>query len=179
MKSIRGKATVGGIVVLGVALAMFLQGLGIDVGTGRTTPENGAETGTPIETVPSDSQANLQTRSPDRVGRPERADDPPPLAPVVNLPDTTEMLTVIVEERHYLWATNETNTLPVQRISLSEIVDKARQTTGNPQGIRVRIFHVGSALPSAETELVNALKLAGVSELEIYFEQRVIELPVH
>jgi len=173
MKSMRGKATLGGIVVLGLGLAFLLRGLGLDVGTGGDSPQDGKNSTTQQETAPEGIQADVSPRNG------IRTDDPFSTPPEMNLPDTSEMLTVIVEERHYLWATNEAATRPVQRISLEKIVEKARQTEGNPQGIRVRIFHVGSALPSAETELINALKLAGLSELEIFFEQRVIELPVH
>ncbi len=177
MKAASRKAALGGVLVLGIGLAMLLRGLDFDIGTGGKQPEQGgtAEV-SPEETTQQDLQA---TTASGRRTVPFGSEAEPEGTPVreVPLPDTSRQLTVIVEETHYLWGTNDNATLPVKPLPLSEIVEKARQAQGDAQGIRVRIYHVGSALPSAETELVAALKAAGLKETEIFFEQRVIELP--
>ncbi|MEZ5949024.1 MAG: hypothetical protein R3C12_07390 [Planctomycetaceae bacterium] len=172
MKSLQRKVVVGGVVALGVGLAFLLQGLGLQLGTGGRSGNEGSDpTASPVES------------------RPLKADTSPgtPIMPLLATeapseeiwPDTSRVLTVIVEEKHYLWGTNTAETVPVKQLDLTEILAKASQAKGDAQGVRVRIYHVGSALPSAENELLAALKGAGLAETEIFFEQRVITLPTN
>jgi len=167
--AIQRKVFAGGVVALGVGLAFLLRGIGLDIGTGGSGP--------------GDSEQEATTQSDGDIMA-DLANDPQvlPIAPEKRpaadaLPDTSKMLTVIVEDRHYLWGSNSPETKPIQPIELTQIVEKARNTSGNEQGIRVRIFHMGSALPSAENELMTALRDAGLSETDIFFEQRVYEPP--
>lgn len=167
--AIQRKVFAGGVVALGVGLAFLLRGIGLDIGTGGSGPgESQTET---VSETDGDIMADLSNDPQVIPMSPEKRPEANPL------PDTSQLLTVIVEERHYLWGTNDAEPIPVQDIALADIIEKARQTQGNEQGIRVRIYHKGSALPSAENELMAALREAGLSETDIYFEQRVYEPP--
>lgn len=169
IRKLQQRAIVGGVVAVGVGLALILQNLGLPLGMGggsgaNSHDEQSADT-SPDETQPPTSE---QTTAP--ADSPETEDSVP-------LPDTSRLLTVIVQERHFLWGTNSIPPTPVQPISLEQIAERAESAGGDAQGIRVRIFHVGSALPSAEKQLLATLRQAGVSETDIHFEQRVLELP--
>lgn len=166
MKSLRKRATIGLILAAGVGIAFLLRGLGLDIGTG----------------VDSGFQANTQTDSAfNDVGivadlAPSQPETEEPKKESVVLPDTSQMVTLIVEEKHYLLGTNSTPPKSVQKIELAAALEKVKQTKGNQQGIRCRIFYLGSSLPSAETKLNNQLKTLGLDQIEIYIEQRVLEL---
>ena len=49
-------------------------------------------------------------------------------------------------------------------VPLETVVERARETTGNEDGIRVRIFRAASSRASAEQALKDALEAAGFSE---------------
>ncbi len=169
IRKLQQRAVIGGVVAAGVGLALILQNLGIPFGmvggTGSSSSERSPSDSSPVE--PPAPTRDPATDVPD-----SSAEDSS-----LTLPDTSRLLTLIVQERHFLWGTNSIPPAPVQPISLEEITKRAAVTAGDAQGIRVRIFHVGSALPSAEKQLLATLREAGVSETDIHFEQRVLELP--
>ncbi len=171
MKSLQRRAAVGAVLVIGIGLAFLLRNLGMGIGTG-----NGNDAGT---------VANIQSNS-----SPVKADIVGDMAPektepstnttskeeAVVLPDTSQLVTLIVEEKHYLLGTNSTPPKSVKKIELANALEIIKQAKGNEQGIRCRIFYLGSSLPSAETELNNQLKELGLEQSEIYIEQRVLDL---
>ncbi|MBL4885131.1 MAG: hypothetical protein JKY95_11430 [Planctomycetaceae bacterium] len=168
MKSLQRRATVGLILAAGVGIAFLLRGIGLEIGTGTnngpqatTQPGNSpADLGIVADLVPSETETK-----PDQ-----------PKQETVELPDNSKMVTMIVEEKHYLLGTNATPPESVQSIELAVALEKVKQTTGNSQGIRCRVFYLGSSLPSAETELNTQLKELGLDQSEIYIEQRVLDL---
>lgn len=171
MKSLQKRATVGAILVLGVGLAFLLRNLGMGIGTG-----NGNDAGDL-----SNAQSNTSAVKVDILGdaAPEMPKQPASTnskEEAIPLPDTSQLVTIIVEEKHYLLGTNSTPPKSVKKIELADALEIIKKTKGDKQGIRCKIYYLGSSLPSAETELNNQLKELGLNPSEIYIEQRVLEL---
>jgi len=157
-----------GIGIIGVGLAIVLSQLGFNFGTGSGTGEGQATTeSTSLDQTMSTIDSPAVPTPPQKKTEEETENAKP---------DTSKVISIIVVASGYQWATNTTSPKPVESITLDEIIEKAKQTEGNAQGVRARIFHAGSALPSAETELIKALKQAGLTELEIDFDQRIIDI---
>lgn len=165
------------LVLIVVAITLFFSGGNFWPGQNGEQGSTGEPASQTDQTAPESQTGETSSTGQPAAELPGAFPGPPDQMFNGPLPDTSRLLTVIVQEKHYLWGSNDNSTLPVRKISLEEVVAKARETTGNEQGIRVRIYHVGSALPSAEAELISALKAAGLNENEIFFEQQVIELP--
>ena len=166
MKSIPNKVGVGAIIVIGVGLAFLLKSLGLNVGTELNSNRSAA---------PADLLDNMEIV----------ADLSPSPAPQkidskstenISLPDTTQMVTLIVEEKHFLLGSNSTPPKIVKPIKLEDALKIVNQTKGNEQGIRCRIFYLGSSLPSAETQLSTQLKELGLTHTDISIEERVLEI---
>ncbi len=171
MKSLQKRATVGVIVVLGVGLAFLLRNLGMGIGTG-----NGDDAGDL-----SNAQSNTTAVKVDILGDaapeiPKQPALPETREESIPLPDTSQLVTIIIEEKHYLLGTNSTPPKSVKKIGLAEALEIIKQTKGDKQGIRCRIFYLGTSLPSAETELNNQLKELGLEQSDIYIEQHTLEL---
>jgi len=170
MKSLQKRATVGAILVVGVGLAFLLRNLGMGIGTG-----NGDDAGDL-----SNAQSNSSTEKVDIIGdaapeMPKQTTSTDTKQEAIPLPDTSQLVTIIVEEKHYLLGTNSTPPQSVKKIELTDALEIIKQAKGDNQGIRCRIFYFGSSLPSAETELNNQLKEVGLDQSEIYIEQRVLK----
>ncbi len=171
MKSLQKKATVGTILVLGVGLAFLLRNLGMGIGTGNGNDAgdlSNAQAVSPAAKVDILGDAANEKENSPASQEPEEKANP--------MPDTSEMVTLIVEKNYFLLGTNSTPPKPVKKIALADALEIIKQAKGNQQGIRCRIFYLGSSLPSAETELNNQLKNLGLNQSEIYIEQRVLEL---
>ncbi len=168
-KTGRRVAITGGVVVTGI-LAFMLSQMGLNFGTGAG-PDGGAVSQQDSDQAMRDAvatstpQASLVPTQPETTNENEKPH-----------PDISEVITVVVVGKGYVWATNEATPEIIEPITLDEIVTKAKATQGNSQGLRARVFHAGSALPSAENELIKSLKDAGLADNAILFEQRVIEL---
>ncbi|MCG6157807.1 hypothetical protein [Rubinisphaera margarita] len=165
-KTGRRVAVTGGVVVTGI-LAFMLSQFGLDFGTGGGPGplDNG-----------SPDQSEQAMRDAVATSTPQASMLPTPPESEKSYPDISEVITIVVVGKGYVWATNDTTPEIVEPITLEEVLARAKETTGNSQGLRARIFHAGSALPSAENELIKALKETGLSDNAILFEQRVIDL---
>ena len=172
MKSLQKRATLGAILVVGVGLAFLLRNLGMGIGSG-----NGNDAGDLSNALSDASSVKV-----DIVGdaAPEQKEEQPVSSDnqeeAIPLPDTSQLVTIIVEEKHYLLGTNSTPPKPVKKIALADLLELIKQTKGDQQGIRCRIYYLGSSLPSAEIELNNQLGKIGLKQSEIKIEQRELKL---
>jgi len=171
MKSLQKRATVGVIVVLGVGLAFLLRNLGMGIGTG-----NGDDAGDLSNAQSNTTAVKVDILGDAAPGIPKQPASTETREEAIPLPDTSQLVTIIIEEKHYLLGTNSTPPKSVKKIELAEALEIIKQTKGDKQGIRCRIFYLGTSLPSAETELNNQLKELGLEQSEIYIEQRTLEL---
>ncbi len=178
MKSLQKRATVGAILVVGVGLAFLLRNLGMGIGSGNGSDEGNL----------SNARSDASSVKVDIVGdaAPEQKQEQPVSTKsqketssqkeTIPLPDTSQLVTVIVEEKHYLLGTNSTPPKPVKKIALADLLELTKQARGNQQGIRCRVYYLGTSLPSAEIELNNQLEKIGLKQNEIQIEQRELKL---
>ena len=137
-----------GTLLIVAAVLMLLR----NFGTGISSP------GTPATTDSTESQ---QTDSPTPV--PRALENPNSKANPNNSAATSPLITILIDDRSYrLQISNDTE--PVYReISLENIKPLAAKTTGDSNGIRVRILRRETSRQSAETELLNTLNAAGIT----------------
>ncbi len=163
------KILLAGATIATVSLALLFSQLGIPFGLGTGTGDGNNESNqadtSDLENTHAVAPSPTAPMFPDNktVVKPEK-------------PDTSEMISVVVVGMGYRWTTNEQAPQSVEDITLDKIIEKAQAAKGNAQGVRARIFHAGSALPSAENQLIEALKQAGLSEETILFDQRIVDL---
>lgn len=145
----RIRTIAGTVVVLAVALAGILKGLFPNFGGGGGNGEGAGNGPQP------------------QIEAPQEPTEKP--APDVKTEDreAPEVLTVLIEDRHYAIRQSDGNGETWNRIELERVVELAEQTPGNADGVRVRIIRDESARASAEIELQERLRKAGLSKESI------------
>ena len=139
-----------GLVALGIWLGQYFPGFGLGKGLGFGTG--------------SDRSGTSQTD-----GAPERPQSGSPSAAVVG-PDTApqpvgmppERLRVIIDGDRYILASGTSGT-EGEALDPSEIAQRAKSTTGDDQGIRIRIERTKRATTGARQALLEALDAAGIT----------------
>ena len=137
-----------GLVALGIWLGQYFPGFGLGKGLGFGTGSDSSgpsqtETTTerPQATNPSATIASQETAQP-------------------GLPPTR--LRVIIEGDRYILAKGETGT-EGEALDPTEIAQRAKATTGDDQGIRIRIERTKRATAGAKRSLFEALDAAGIT----------------
>ena len=153
----------GGAALAMVSLGLLLSQLGLPFGAGL---------GPGADVSLNDGQATTNVPTTPSIITPT----PPVETDQHDQPDTTELITIIVVGKGYHWGTNDPIPTSAGPLTLDQIREKAKTTKGNPQGLRARVFRAGSALPSAENELVQALEAEGLPSASVLFEQRIIDM---
>ncbi|TWT63989.1 hypothetical protein [Rubinisphaera italica] len=163
------KIVITGATIATVSLALLFSQLGIPFGLGTGTGDGNDESSQTDTTDLENTKAVAP--SPTAPMFPENQTNVKP-----EKPDTSELISVVVVGTGYRWATNDQSPKSVEEITLDQIIEKVKQSQGNAQGVKARVFHAGSALPSAENQLIEALKQAGLSDEAILFDQRIVDL---
>lgn len=137
-----------GTLLIAAAVLMLLR----NFGTGSNTPDPLASATNP------DSQ---------------RPDNPPPVArgldatqPNENLapnPAASPLITILIDERSYRLQISADPKPVYREISLESIKPLAAKTTGDSNGIRVRVLRRETSRQSAETQLLDALASSGIT----------------
>jgi hypothetical protein len=137
-----------GLVALGIWLGQYFPGFGLGTGLGLGTG--------------ADSSGTSQNESPM-----ERPDSSNPSATVVShetaLPGVApQRLRVIIDGDRYVLASSETGD-EGESLDPTEIAQRAKATTGDDQGIRIRIERTKRATAGARQSLLEALDAAGIT----------------
>lgn len=148
-----------GIVAIGIAIGMYLNGWFKGTGTGSSGDS---------ETV---SSTDDQSRD---------EDDRPMLASTVTETSTevsretksNNVLELIVAKDSYEVKRESSAPEPVE---LGRVIALAKETTGNDAGIRVRIFKRKTSLPTAEIALKEALEQADLPDESIHWEEELLD----
>lgn len=153
----RRNVVAGGAAVTVVALlASWISGL-FTGGGGEGNGNGGRENGQAVQT--SGDETGQQPSEPERSTTGAGAGDVPP---------EDGVLDVWIEDRQFAirGGANPRESESTQRtaVPLETVVERARETVGNEDGIRVRIFRAASSRASAEQALKDALEAAGFSE---------------
>jgi hypothetical protein len=80
---------------------------------------------------------------------------------------SSQVLTVLIDERQYLIQIASTPTPLFRPSSLDRIAGLADRTAGDSNGIRVRILRRETSRPSAENELRETLKTVDIGDDDI------------
>ena len=150
-----GKAKVivgGGLVVLLLAIGALIgqfAGLGFGLGGGGGGDGGGGSTESRPPTRPADSEPSQAKPS-------ESPEDPDDGALVVR-----------IEKDTYLVGGPDA----FQTVRLADVVDRAKQTKGNAQGVRVRIQRADTAIAIAWKTLRDKLVAAGLNDAEIEWDR--------
>lgn len=139
---VKKRTVVGGLLVVGAVLGTFMSGLlpgfGSGSGVGAQSPGGNA-----AQTAPDSAQ-------------PEPAPVEEPVVAKIETSAHAPVLEIRIDNHDYFVADNSTET-GVRKIDLDEAVKLAQATTGNDDGIRVRILRSRSARLSAWMTLHDSL----------------------
>ncbi len=153
---------VGGVLLICCALMLLLQGLNLgSVGIPGSAPS----ADNPAPKTASAQSSQTASRS---IDSPET-----PAAPDLSL-SGLPVLTVLIDERSYRVQV-PANPAPLYRdSSLEQIHALASTTTGDSNGIRVRILRRETARQSAETALQQTLEQAGITADAILMPSEIV-----
>ncbi len=143
-----------GLVALGIWLGQFFPGFGLGKGLGFGTGSDGSQSSGPgddaretaAESSPADPSSSLVT-----IQSPARPTALPP-----------ERLRVIIDGDRYLLASADTGQAG-EVLDATEIAQRAKATTGDDQGIHIRIERTKRATAGARQALFEALDAAGIT----------------
>ncbi|MFO0974956.1 MAG: hypothetical protein U0996_01090 [Planctomycetaceae bacterium] len=167
---VRGTSRAGvgaGAVLIGLALFMLFRGFGLGPGSGP------GEGGTGEAEQKADEPPRIlaaDTSPQDREKKDEADSETEPVAPGGETGLTfdeekaiaSNVLTVLIDEHDYLMQVPGTTDAVYRRADLARLVELAKRTKGDSNGIRVRILRRESARASAENQIKADLVHAGI-----------------
>ena len=160
---LKTRTIAGGLVVAGVVLGSFMSGLLPGMGSGSGTA---VQVSAVSETVPTpDIAPDAPLQDPEPVEPPEAAS--------VSPTQPAAVLEVRIDDHSYL--VPENGSTGFRQAELDDIVRLAQATTGNDDGIRVRIVRTRSARFAAWSALYDSLEKSGLSRDSIRMPKELIE----
>lgn len=169
-----GARVVGGIAVVAAAVGIYLgtKFSGFGLGGGGA---NGIGSGNPedlvVSTEKTSSRRPVRDASPPNI--PENKPSPAGETKPKSLGAVTS-LDVVIDGDGYLLRKGPSEN-DTKEASLDEILGLVRSFPPDKEGVRVRVFRKGTALPSAENRLQAALKEAGVPSSEVLVVKELID----
>lgn len=163
------KAGLGaGAVVVGILLFLVFRGFGSG-GTGQSgsseSSGQAADTDNALLEQSPDGSTSSDPGSDSRDTQSRGLADPEDdLTPDERNALSSQVLTVLIDERQYMIQIASTPTPLFRPTTLTRIATLADQTEGDSNGIRVRILRRETSRPSAENELREVLKTVDISE---------------
>lgn len=157
---VKKRTIAGGLLIIGAVFGAFMSGL---------LPGFGSGSGIGVQSAGSDSTSVLPI---DVRQEPAPVDDP-----VVAKVETSAQSTVleIRIDNHDYFVRDDSSATGVRGVNLDEAVKLAQATTGNDDGIRVRILRSQSARLSAWTTLFDSLMRAELSQDSIQMPKELVE----
>lgn len=157
---VKKRTIAGGLLLVGAVLGTFMSGLLPGFGSGNGI---GAQT----------SGSNSATPATDEVPQEPAPVQGPTVAKVESAPPPA-VLDIRIANHDYYVADDESAT-GVRQVDLDEAVELAKATTGNDDGIRVRILRSESARLTAWTTLHDSLVKADLSLDSIRMPKDLVE----
>ncbi len=157
---VKKRTVVGGLLVVGAVFGTFMSGL---------LPGFGSGSGVGAQSPANDSAVTGRDDAP--------PDQAPVQKPVVAKDETSApapVLEIRIDNHDYFVTDNDSET-GVRKIDLDEAVKLAQVTTGNDDGIRVRIVRSRSARLTAWTTLHDSLVKANLSLDSIRMPKDLVE----
>ncbi len=161
-RNLVGGAMVGAL-VFGIWLGSFFKGPGLGgSGTGFGISDTTSETLSDTR-VQATNASSTGTSSP-RASTGNTTPAPDSKDPEIGLP--TQLITIVIHDDQFRLMTGDDPKHGVE-LTLNDIRQRAGETVGTSEGIRVRILKERSAREGARSDLLNALAAAGVKREEI------------
>ncbi len=192
---IQKRKIVGGLLAAGVAIGVWFSGWIPKFGTGTS----GVGTGSAVSTDAGATPANAATKTPGTTAKPDATKKPvddkskpataakkptdaeQPTGKVRTnvkgeLPDKLPCLDVFVRGSHY--QIKDLKGTEMLYIKMDSILSLASRTTGNDEGVRVRILRYRSAKYVPYSQLCEELEKAGFKQDEIRIPHELLDDPV-
>lgn len=150
-RNILGTALMLGILV-GIYLGKF-KGFGLGGGSYFGLGNTGSETQVSLH---SDSTGDGRVQLADPSGADENA------APL------TDVVRVLIDDRDYFLRSPKDDSFTV-KITLPNLIKRIKETTGDNDGIRVRIYERATARVLAEENLKKELTAAGINDAAVFW----------
>lgn len=152
-RNILGAVLVAGIAA-GIYLSDFLKGPGLG-GGGANQPQKNSES-------PKVQQTQSESDT----------DQKPAAAPDKSSPvASTDVVKILIDNRSFLLRTSEGDS-PAE---LNDVISQVKSTSGDADGIRVRVYRKATSRASTEIALRDALMAAGVTEEQIVWVPNVVD----
>lgn len=159
---IKKRTIAGGLLLVGAVLGTFMSGLLPGFGSGSGIRAQGA----------GEDSARANRETPDERSQEPASEEVPAVVDVKSPPPV--VLEIRIDNHEYIVPDDGTAT-GVRIVGLDEVVELAQATTGNDDGIRVRILRTGSARLTAWTTLHDSLVKAGLSLDSIRMPKDLVE----
>lgn len=157
---VKKRTIAGGLLVIGAVFGAFMSGL---------LPGFGSGSGIGVQTAGSDSISILPN---DARHETTPVDDPVDAEMETSVPPA--VLEIRIDDHDY-FVHDDSSATGVRKVGLDEAVKLAQVTTGNDDGIRVRILRSQSARLSAWTTLHDSLMRAELSLDSIRMPKELVE----
>ncbi|MCA9014746.1 MAG: hypothetical protein KDA77_05370 [Planctomycetaceae bacterium] len=156
----------GGVLILGIILGQFFgltPGINTDSGPGESE-----KTTRPAD----DTQAILASSESDIV---PILIEPEPKQDSSQLEVPLKVLDILIENRSYRIKSAAQSQDRYRPAEIDEIIRLAKQTSGDEDGIRIRVYRKGSARVTPESQLKDELKKAGLSQQMIDWKTHLVD----
>ncbi len=156
----------GGVLILGIILGQYFgltPGINTDSGPGES--EKTTESADEGQTILAPSEADLV---PVLI-------EPEPKKDKSQLEVPLQVLDVLIEDRSYLIKSAAQPQKQYRPAEIAEIIRLAKQTTGDEDGIHIRVYRKGSARVTPESQLKDELKKAGLSTQMIDWKTHLVD----
>lgn len=153
----------GGVLVLGIILGQFF-GLTPGINSGSGDGDNETE---PVE----DSQAIMASTESDLVPVLIQPESKP--KSLAELP--LKVLDILIDDRSYLMKAASQSQDRYQQADLKEVIQQAKRSTGDDDGIRVRVYRKGSARVIPESMLKEELMKAELTPQMIDWKIHLVD----
>jgi hypothetical protein len=159
---IKKRTIAGGLLIVGAVLGAFMSGL---------LPGFGSGSGIRVQGTGDDSTRASQSATDETPREPAQVEVPV----VVDVKSSPPIVLEIRIDNHDYIVPDDDTATGVRTVDLDEAVELAQLTTGNDDGIRVRILRSGSARLTAWTTLHDALVKSGLSLDSIRMPKELVE----
>lgn len=181
---VRGSSRAGvgaGAALIGLALFLLFRGFGFGPGSGSGEDSGGTESqgsgqeasdsmilaaNTDAPSTSEDAEKTREKRSDDDRANGLTVDEAKAIA--------GNVLTVLIDEHDYLMQIPGTTDVVYRRCELPRLIELAKLTQGDTNGIRVRILRRESARASAESQIRIDLVHAGISDDAVVMPQEFV-----
>jgi hypothetical protein len=156
----------GGVLILGIILGQFFgltPGINTDSGPGES--EQTTESADESQSIMASSESDIV---PVLI-------EPEPKKNKSQLEVPLRVLDILIEDRSYLIKSATQPEDSYQPAEIDKIIQFAKQTSGDEDGIRIRVYRKGSARVIPESQLKDALKKAGLSQQTIDWKIHLVD----